>query len=90
MANADALRTATRTARTACDAALTARDALGGRLSARRQQLLAAMRRGVTPDPAIERLAAEAETLLRQQPLPLRDAEARVAEYEARVRALPR
>ncbi len=89
-ATADAVLVATRVARAACDAALTARDQLGGRLAARRQQLLAAMRRGVTPDPAIERLAAEAESLLRQRPLPLRDAEARVTEYEARVRALPR
>lgn len=89
-ATADATLAATRTARAACDAARAARDELSGRLAARRQQLLAAVRRGVTPDPAIDRLAAEAETLLRQHPLPLRDAEARITEYEARVRALPR
>lgn len=89
-ASADATLTAVRAARAACDAALNARDGLAGRLAARRQQLLAAMRRGVALDPAIERIAADAETLLRQRPLPLRDAEARVREYEARVRALPR
>jgi len=75
-----------RAARETCDAPLAARDELLGRLIARRQQVQAAMRRGVAVDPMLERDAFEAETLLRRRPTPLREAEAQMARYEQRLR----
>jgi len=79
---------AIRAARATCDAPLATRDELLGRLIARRQQVQAVMRRGVAIDPALEREAFEAETLLRRRPTPLPEAEARVAAYEGHLRAV--
>ena len=80
--------TAIRAARAACDAPLATRDELLGRLIARRQQVQAAMRRGVAVDPVLEREAFETEKLLRSRPTPLHEAEAQMTRYEQRLRAV--
>jgi hypothetical protein len=70
------------------EALLGRRGELAGRLSARRAQAAALAARGMAIDPGSEARAREAESWLRQRPLPLEEATRAVEQYEAVVVAL--
>jgi len=70
-----------------CREPLDRRDELAGRLSARRQQAIVLQSRGRAPDAALDELAARAQGLLDQRPVPLDAAAAAVSAYEARLRS---
>ena len=76
------------TAERASLAPIDQRDELLGRLLARRQQARVRAARGQALDPALERLAARAEGLLRQVPTPLSEAATMVADYESKLRGV--
>ncbi len=61
------------------------RTELAGRLSARRAQAKALWERGAKVDVGIEKLAAEAEALLKKRPTPLAQVAKLLEAYEAAV-----